>query len=80
MPLDYRRQLDDWHIKLATVSEVLAFFVKHVELDDDHASVLVLLRDRLEDLVESCPFPPFGQPAGGHSCVQAGVVAEEFQP
>ncbi|HEX8980978.1 MAG TPA: hypothetical protein VF811_14820 [Parasulfuritortus sp.] len=83
MSQEYIDRLNRWHLDLAILQSAFAHLVSTLidfDLAEGPDSIARVLSDRLDQLVQSCPFPSSGQPSGGHSCVQAGVAAEEFQP
>jgi hypothetical protein len=55
----FTRQLNEWHLELAIVQKGLNLVLNSQQLEDDEelSSVGYVLKHRLHDLVESCPFP-----------------------
>ena len=54
---DYHRELNDWHIELAIVEKALCRVLWEIE-NEEFGAMGHVLKNRLHDLVETCPFPP----------------------
>jgi hypothetical protein len=54
---DYHRELNDWHLELAIVQKALCRVLWAIE-DEEFGAMGHVLRNRLHQLVETCPFPP----------------------
>jgi len=54
--------LDAWHSEFALVQEVLAdTLTKVIALDTEYSNLLYILRNRMEELVDSCPTSEKGE-------------------
>lgn len=48
--------IDAWHLEFALVQEVLAdTLTKVIALDTEYSNLLYILRNRMNELVDSCP-------------------------
>nr|CRY95570.1 hypothetical protein [uncultured prokaryote] len=54
---DYHRKLNEWHLELSIVEQALGRVLFAIE-DEEFGAIGHVLKGRLHELVETCPFPP----------------------
>ena len=54
---DHREALNVWHLDLAIVADALEHVLMTIEEPQGLSATAYVLRTRLVELVESCPFP-----------------------
>lgn len=57
----YVRQLNEWHLELAMLRDLVGHIFAQVEGLEWISSAAHIAGDRLSHLVETCPFPPMDQ-------------------
>ena len=53
---DYHRKLNEWHLELSIVEQALGRVLYAIE-DEEFGAIGHVLKGRLHELVETCPFP-----------------------
>ncbi len=59
---DYVRELNAWHLELAIVQDVVSHLLTELTGPAWMTSSANIVRNRLEHLVETCPFPSIKKP------------------
>jgi hypothetical protein len=54
---DQFEALNAWHLQLSIVADAIGHVLRGIEEPEGESAVAWVLRERLADLVESCPFP-----------------------
>lgn len=54
---DYLRNLNQWHLELAMLNDLVQHILGEIEGEDWMTSGAYLCRQKFAALVESCPFP-----------------------
>ncbi|MBN8764536.1 MAG: hypothetical protein BGP20_00895 [Thiobacillus sp. 63-78] len=54
---DHADRLSTWHLELSIVADAIFHVLQDIEEPEGASAVAWVLRSRLADLVESCPFP-----------------------
>lgn len=54
---DHREDLNTWHLELAILSDAIGHVLGCIEEPEGLSATAHVLRTRLAQLVESCPFP-----------------------
>lgn len=54
---DHAARLSAWHLQLAIAVEAANHALSLIDEHDGESAIAYVLRDRLAQLVESCPFP-----------------------
>lgn len=55
--MSHADRLNTWHLELAIVADAIGHVLTDIEDPEGLSAVAYVLRQRLADLVESCPFP-----------------------
>jgi hypothetical protein len=50
-------QLNDWHLQLAILADAIDYVLQGIEEPQGLSATAHVLKNRLQALVESCPFP-----------------------
>lgn len=58
-------RLNTWHLQLSIAVEAVEHVLREVEDPPGLSAIADVLKNRLHDLVESCPFPERHPAAGG---------------
>jgi len=58
--IDHAERLNTWHLDLAITADALEHILMAIEEPVGLSATAYILRLRLADLVESCPFPDEG--------------------
>lgn len=54
---DHADRLNTWHLDLAILADAIGYALQAVEEPQGLSATAYVLRNRLDALVESCPFP-----------------------
>ncbi len=55
--MSHAERLNTWHLELAILADAIGHVLRGIEEPEGESAVAWVLRERLADLVESCPFP-----------------------
>ncbi|MEW6119711.1 MAG: hypothetical protein AB1593_06455 [Pseudomonadota bacterium] len=58
---DHADRLNTWHLELAIVADAIGHVLQGIEEPEGLSATAYVLRSRLVDLVDSCPFPGQGR-------------------
>jgi len=59
--IDYAERLNTWHLELAILTDAIDHVLGEVEEPEGLSAVAHVLKNRLVELVQSCPFPDSGR-------------------
>lgn len=54
---DHADRLNTWHLELSILADAIGHVLRGIEDPEGESAVAWVLRERLADLIESCPFP-----------------------
>lgn len=60
--IDHAERLNTWHLDLAIVADAIDHVLTCIEEPEGLSATAYVLRTRLVELVEQCPFPDDGGP------------------
>lgn len=58
---DHAERLNSWHLELAILADAIGHTLQGIEEPEGLSATAYVLRTRLDELVESCPFPGQGR-------------------
>lgn len=58
---DHADRLNTWHLQLAIVADAIEHVLTDVDASHGLSAMAYVLKERLQELVENCPFPEAAQ-------------------
>lgn len=58
---DHAERLNTWHLELAIVADAIEHVLTDIDGLHGLSAMAYVLKERLQELVENCPFPEAGQ-------------------
>lgn len=58
---DHADRLNTWHLELSIVADAIGHVLQGIEDPEGQSAVAFVLRQRLSQLVDACPFPGQGR-------------------
>lgn len=58
---DHAERLNTWHLELAILADAIGHTLQGIEEPEGLSATAYVLRTRLDEMVESCPFPGQGR-------------------
>jgi hypothetical protein len=71
---DHAERLNTWHLELAILADAIAHVMTGIEEPNGLSATAYVLKNRLHELVESCPFPTSAAATAGERESMGGLL------